>query len=65
MPDRLRDAVVVGGGPAGLAFAIAAATRGLDVAVIERRAGPVDKACGEGVLPAGGARTCFCELSLF
>jgi 2-polyprenyl-6-methoxyphenol hydroxylase-like FAD-dependent oxidoreductase len=50
---RVRDAVVVGGGPAGLAFAIAAALRGLDVTVLERRAGPVDKACGEGLLPAG------------
>ncbi len=49
----VRDAVVVGGGPAGLGFAIAAAQRGLDVAVLERRSGPLDKACGEGVLPAG------------
>lgn len=49
----IRDAVVVGGGPAGLAFAIAAALRGLDVAVLERQAPPVDKACGEGILPAG------------
>lgn len=53
MADRVRDAVVVGGGPAGLAFAIAAAALGLDVAVLERRPGPVDKACGEGLLPAG------------
>lgn len=53
MSDRVRDAVVVGGGPAGLAFAIAAAERGLDVTVLERRAGPLDKACGEGLLPAG------------
>ncbi len=45
--------VVVGGGPAGLAFAAAAAARGLDVAVLERRAGALDKACGEGILPAG------------
>nr|WP_081444520.1 FAD-dependent monooxygenase [Anaeromyxobacter dehalogenans] len=52
---RLRDAVVVGGGPAGLAFAAAAAARGLDVLVLERRRGPVDKACGEGILPAGVA----------
>jgi 2-polyprenyl-6-methoxyphenol hydroxylase-like FAD-dependent oxidoreductase len=50
---RVRDAVVVGAGPAGLAFAIAAAVRGLDVAVLERREGALDKACGEGVLPAG------------
>jgi flavin-dependent dehydrogenase len=52
---RVRDAVVVGGGPAGLAFAIAAAARGLDVTVLERRAGALDKACGEGLLPAGVA----------
>lgn len=50
---RVRDAAVVGGGPAGLAFAIAAAARGLDVVVLERRAGALDKACGEGLLPAG------------
>jgi len=52
--ERLRDAVVVGAGPAGLSFAIAAAGRGLDVTVLERRgAGPLDKACGEGLLPGG------------
>lgn len=51
--SRIRDALVVGGGPAGLAFAAAAAGRGLDVTVLERREGPVDKACGEGLLPAG------------
>ncbi|HYD42436.1 MAG TPA: FAD-dependent monooxygenase [Anaeromyxobacter sp.] len=49
----LRDAVVVGGGPAGLAFAADAAARGLEVVVLEKREGPLDKACGEGVLPAG------------
>jgi len=51
--SRLRDAVVVGGGPAGLALAIGAAARGLDVTVLERREGALDKACGEGLLPAG------------
>ncbi|BDG03073.1 NAD(P)/FAD-dependent oxidoreductase [Anaeromyxobacter oryzae] len=50
---RLRDVVVVGGGPAGLALAAAAAARGLDVTVLERGVPPLDKACGEGVLPAG------------
>lgn len=54
MRERVRDAVVVGAGPAGLALAIAAAARGLDVTVLERRgAGPLDKACGEGLLPGG------------
>jgi flavin-dependent dehydrogenase len=51
--DRVRDAVVIGAGPAGLAFAIAAAARGLDVTVLDRRTPPLDKACGEGLLPAG------------
>jgi flavin-dependent dehydrogenase len=49
----LFDALVVGGGPAGLGFAIAAAQRGLSVVVLERRRYPVDKVCGEGLLPAG------------
>jgi flavin-dependent dehydrogenase len=53
MTSRLRDAVVVGGGPAGLAFAAAAAARGLDALVLEKREGSLDKACGEGLLPAG------------
>jgi menaquinone-9 beta-reductase len=51
--DRVRDLVVVGAGPAGLATAIAAARRGLDVLVLERGALPADKACGEGILPGG------------
>jgi menaquinone-9 beta-reductase len=42
---------VAGAGPAGLAVAVAAAGRGLDVLVLERREGPLDKACGEGLLP--------------
>lgn len=52
---RERDVVVVGGGPAGLATAIAAARRGLAVAVCDARRPPIDKACGEGVLGAGAA----------
>ncbi len=51
--SRVHDAVVVGGGPAGLAFAAAAAARGLDAVVLEKREGALDKACGEGLLPAG------------
>lgn len=45
------DLVVVGGGPVGLAAAIDAVTRGLDVLVVEPRPTPVDKACGEGLMP--------------
>src|SRR3990172_3810989 len=49
----LRDIIVVGGGPAGLALSIVAAQRGLDVVVLERGTYPLDKACGEGLFPAG------------
>jgi flavin-dependent dehydrogenase len=47
------DVVVIGGGPAGLATAIAARRRGLDALVADRAAPPIDKACGEGLMPDG------------
>jgi 2-polyprenyl-6-methoxyphenol hydroxylase-like FAD-dependent oxidoreductase len=47
------DVAVVGGGPAGLAVAIEAAQKGLSVVVLERRREPLDKACGEGIMPPG------------
>lgn len=47
------EVAIVGGGPAGLACAIESARRGLATVVLERRALPCDKACGEGVMPAG------------
>jgi flavin-dependent dehydrogenase len=47
------DVAIAGGGPAGLAAAIAARRKGLSVAVFEGVAskGPVDKCCGEGLMP--------------
>ena len=51
----MRDLIVVGGGPAGLATALHAACRGLDVEVWEPRPGAVDKACGEGLMPGAVA----------
>ncbi|UQA96974.1 NAD(P)/FAD-dependent oxidoreductase [Streptomyces halobius] len=47
------DLLVVGGGPAGLGAAIHAALAGMEAVVIEPRAAPVDKACGEGIMPGG------------
>lgn len=45
------DLLVVGGGPAGLATAMHGARAGLEVVLVERRNGPIDKACGEGLMP--------------
>ena len=46
------DLLVAGGGPAGLVTALLAAQRGLSVTVLEPRPGPIDKACGEGLMPS-------------
>ena len=45
------DVFVVGGGPAGLAAAIAARQRGMSVALADGMEPPIDKACGEGLMP--------------
>jgi flavin-dependent dehydrogenase len=42
---------VIGGGPAGLAAAIAARRRGFHVIVADGKKPPVDKPCGEGLMP--------------
>ena len=50
---RSIDVFVIGGGPAGLAMAIAARQRGLSVLVVDGMQPPIDKACGEGLMPDG------------
>ena len=45
------DVCVIGGGPAGLAAAIAARDRGFRVMVADGSRPPIDKACGEGLMP--------------
>jgi menaquinone-9 beta-reductase len=47
----VRDIFIVGGGPAGLAAAIAARLKGFDVVVADAAEPPIDKACGEGLMP--------------
>jgi 2-polyprenyl-6-methoxyphenol hydroxylase-like FAD-dependent oxidoreductase len=45
------DIFIIGGGPAGLATAIGAAQHGLGVAVADHNHPPIDKVCGEGLMP--------------
>jgi flavin-dependent dehydrogenase len=45
------DAFIVGGGPIGLATAIALRARGFSVTVADPAMPPIDKACGEGLMP--------------
>ena len=45
------DVFVIGGGPAGLAVAIAACGKGFAVTVADGAAPPIDKPCGEGMMP--------------
>jgi len=52
LPDET-DVFVVGGGPAGLAAALAARRSGFEVVVADRARYPIDKACGEGLMPDG------------
>jgi flavin-dependent dehydrogenase len=46
------DVLVVGGGPVGLGTALLCRAAGLSAVVVERRPDPVDKACGEGLMPS-------------
>lgn len=53
---KVRDksqVLVAGGGPAGLASAIAIRQAGFDVTVVDCAQPPIDKACGEGIMPEG------------
>lgn len=66
------DVFVIGGGPAGLAAAIAARQRGFRVVVADGQRPPIDKACGEGLMPDGlaalerlGIRVPFSEAHSF
>jgi 2-polyprenyl-6-methoxyphenol hydroxylase-like FAD-dependent oxidoreductase len=58
MMEKLAEAevVVVGGGPSGLATALELRRRGLETVVVETAWPPIDKACGEGIMPDGVER---------
>lgn len=56
------DVAIAGGGPVGLGAALHAARAGLSVTVFEPRTAPIDKACGEGLMP--GAVRALSELGV-
>jgi flavin-dependent dehydrogenase len=58
------DVLIVGGGPAGLAAAVAARLKGFTVTVADSGRPPIDKACGEGLLPAAPAALAQLGVSL-
>ncbi len=47
------DVLIAGGGPAGLATAIALRQQGAGVLVADSQRPPIDKPCGEGLMPDG------------
>jgi len=49
------EVIIIGGGPAGIVAAIAARRFGLRATVLDARKPPIDKPCGEGILPQGVA----------
>ena len=49
----MTDVLIVGGGPAGASLAIALGRRGFEVELYDQATFPREKACGEGLLPAG------------
>lgn len=53
--EVIGEVIIVGAGPAGIVAAIAARRQGLQATVLDARNPPIDKPCGEGILPQGVA----------
>jgi flavin-dependent dehydrogenase len=51
--SKATDVFVIGAGPAGIAAALAARLRGFEVTVADGCSPPIDKPCGEGLMPDG------------
>lgn len=47
------DVVIIGGGPAGLCTGLELAQAGVSVVLCESKSFPIDKPCGEGIMPEG------------
>lgn len=50
---KANEIAVIGGGPIGLYTAIRLARAGYKVDLFEKRAWPIDKVCGQGIMPSG------------
>ena len=48
----MHDLIIIGGGPSGVSAAIFAALSGLKPIIWDFKSGVIDKACGEGFMPA-------------
>ena len=53
MSEHNYDVIMIGGGPARLFAGIACARNELQTLVLEKQKYPIDKACGEGIMPSG------------
>jgi menaquinone-9 beta-reductase len=53
--NKRESVFVIGGGPAGLAACLALSQKGFSVTVADPAIPPIDKVCGEGILPEGVA----------
>ncbi|MEI6806001.1 MAG: NAD(P)/FAD-dependent oxidoreductase [Myxococcaceae bacterium] len=49
------DVAIIGAGPAGLTAGISLAKQGFKTILLEKKSFPIDKPCGEGIMPAGVA----------
>ena len=53
MSEHNYDVIIIGGNPAGLFAGIACSRNELRTLVLEKQTYPIDKACGEGIMPSG------------
>ena len=53
MSEHNYDVIIIGGGPARLFAGIACVRDELRTLVLEKQTYPIDKACGEGIMPSG------------
>ena len=53
MSEKYYEVIIIGGGPAGLFAGIVCARNNLKTLILEKKVYPIDKACGEGIMPSG------------